>query len=114
MIILGYGFLAVGLVLAGTGFVFIYSKLNAQQRQELDRLAAQAVSFVEQKAKNSNLEVAGEEKLSNAIDFVANKVNSKFHTKFTPEEIEAACQYAFDKSPLKKDVANLVKRVETR
>lgn len=102
------------LVASVTVFVAVYSKLSVSQKQDLDRLAGQAVSFVEQQASNSDIKVVGAEKLSQAVDFVANQVNSKLHTKFTPEQIQAAVQFAFDNSPLKKDVADLVKKVEQR
>ncbi|MDD9149345.1 phage holin, LLH family [Sporolactobacillus sp. CQH2019] len=102
------------LVFSLTGFIGVYSRLSVQQKQELDRLAGQAVSFIEQNANNSNIKVIGAEKLSQAVDFVASQVNGKLHTKFTPEQIQAAVQFAFDRSPLKKDVSDLVKKVEQR
>ncbi|WP_157800244.1 hypothetical protein [Sporolactobacillus pectinivorans] len=92
--------LAIGLILAVTLFIYVYARLSAQQRSDFNLLAAKAISLVEQEYGPSN----GEEKMSAAIDLLDSWINNKFHTKFTPEQLKAALQFAFDNSPLKHPI----------
>jgi hypothetical protein len=110
------GAVLVALVLAGSLFVYVYSKLDAKAKEDLDQLAQKAIVLVEQKAHEYEGTVEGQTKRKEALDLVDSWVNKKFHTKFTPDQIEAAIQFGFhllDKKNIINDITADAKPIKS-
>lgn len=74
-------------------FIHIYCKLTAKQQDKVEKLAAQAIAFVESRRSDAT----GQQKMSLAVELLRSWVSKKYSV----EKIEALIQHVFNGSALK-------------